>query len=161
MLSVSQPSLAPSTSTGHPECKASSEHTIPEDNETFGAWTEVRRKRTRASLPAATTVLRGTAAPGTTALSAAERVKFLHLYYVRQGTTAEQVRAHLTTVCGDDVCTVETLKARGNYASFKLGVPYKQVDRVLEVSNWAEDICVKPWRQSFRRPQEQRKSEAV
>lgn len=103
-------------------------------------------------------VRRGTAAPGTTALCAAERRRQLHLYYVQEGTTAEQVRAHLTTICGSDVCTVDSLKPRGSYASFKLGVPTKFSELVLSPDNWAEDICVKPWRQNFRVGQGKKRS---
>lgn len=95
-------------------------------------------------------VRRGTAAPGATPLCAAERLSQLHLYYVQEGTTAEQVRSHLTSICSSDVCTVEVLKSRGNYSSFKLGVPSKCSELVLSPNNWAKDICIKPWRQNFR-----------
>lgn len=148
-LSAAMPKTAPPTSMislaiGEPSVNEPERDNIQRD----GPWTEVRRGRARASLPG---VLRGTAAPGATALRAAERVKHLHLYYVQEGTSVEQVRAHLNSVCGDDVCSVEVLKARGNYASFKLGVPSKLVEQVLDAENWAEDICIKHWRQSFRR----------
>jgi hypothetical protein len=116
-------------------------------------WTDVKRRRSRASQAG---VLRGTASPGTTSLSAAERRRFLHLYYVQEGTTVEQVRAHLTAVCGGDVCSVEELKARGSYASFKLGVPTKLAERVMSADIWSVDICIKPWRQNFRGKQERR-----
>lgn len=110
-------------------------------------WREVTRKRARPSLPG---VLRGTAAPGSTMLHAAERRRYLHLYYVREGTTVEQVREYLKALCGSDECTVEALKSRGLYASFKLGVPLKQAENIMSPGNWAEDICIKPWRQNFR-----------
>jgi hypothetical protein len=111
-------------------------------------WTEVvRRGRARESLPG---VLRGTAGPGATSLRAAERRSFLHLFYIQEGTTAEQVRAHLSKICNGDVCTVEELKARGNYASFKIAVPTKLVESVMCAGNWAEGICVRPWRHNFR-----------
>jgi hypothetical protein len=74
----------------------------------------------------------------------------MHLYYVKMGTTADQVRSHLSVICREDVCLVETLKAKGNYASFKLNVPLKYNDQVLEPANWAEDNCIKPWKQNFR-----------
>lgn len=111
------------------------------------SWEEVKRRRSRASLPG---VLRGTAAPGSTPLQASERWSYLHLYYVQEGTTTEQVKNHLKSICGSDVCTVDELKPRGRYASFKLGVPSKNAGSVMSSENWAEDICVKPWRQNFR-----------
>lgn len=130
-----------------------SEGKIVDDDD--GRWTEARRKRTplqaRLSLPG---VLRGTAAPGATLLSAAERKKYLHLYYVEEGTTVEQVSTHLKAICGADVCLVEALKSRGNYASFKLTVPAKLTVLVMNPENWAVDICVKPWRHNFRSRQE-------
>lgn len=107
-------------------------------------WTEV--KRPRRSLG----VKRGTAMPGATQLEASERLRYIHVYYLKIGTTDERVRAHLEVVCGEDVCTVETLKAKGNYASFKLTVPSRYAERVMDPSNWAKDIAVKPWRQLFR-----------
>lgn len=110
-------------------------------------WQEVSRKLARPSLPG---LLRGTAAPGSTMLHAAERRRYLHLYYVLEGTTVEQVREHLNSICGNDKCTVEKLKSRGHYASFKLGVPLKQAENIMSSENWAEDICIKPWRQNFR-----------
>lgn len=110
-------------------------------------WIEVKRGKGRASVPG---VLRGTAAPGATALCASERWRHLHLYYVQEGTTVEQVRAHLSSLCGSDACTVEELKSRGRYTSFKLGVPSKYAEVVMSATSWAQDICVKPWRQNFR-----------
>lgn len=67
-------------------------------------WTEVR-KRPRRSLE----VTRGTAAPGATQLEASERQRHLHLYYVKLGTTVAQVRAYLSEICNEDVCSVESL----------------------------------------------------
>lgn len=118
------------------------------DQEKHAEWTVAgRTKRGRTSAPG---VLRGTAAPGTTALRASERWRYLHLYYVQEGTTIEQVRAHLHSICGNNDCTVDELKSRGRYSSFKLGVPSKVAESVMSPNNWAEDICVKPWRQNFR-----------
>lgn len=107
-------------------------------------WTEVKRPRKPLG------VKRGTALPGATKLEASERSHYIHVYYLKIGTTDENVRAHLEVVCGEDACRVETLKARGNYASFKLIVPSRHAEKVMDPSNWAKDIAVKPWRQFFR-----------
>lgn len=117
--------------------------------EEYKDWIEVKssRKGLRASRPS---VLSGTASPSANLLRAAERRQHLHLCYLEEGTTGDQVRAHLTTICGEDVCFVEALKARGSYASFKLGVPSKLIECVLTPANWTRGICVKPWRQKFR-----------
>lgn len=107
-------------------------------------WTEIRRNMNQAK------VIRGSAAPGTLLLEPSERWKYFHLYYVKNGTTDDIIKEHLKTVCLADVCTVESLKSRGNYASFKIGVPVKQSERMLHVSSWPEDVCIKPWRNTFR-----------
>lgn len=115
-----------------------------------GEWTEVRNRRSRN-----TSIRRGTAAPGTTTLEASERRRFLHLYYVKEGTSDRQVLDHLNKITKEDnSCTVEVLKSRGNYASFKIGAPSRLADVVLDTQNWAADICIKPWRQNFRRGRE-------
>lgn len=88
-------------------------------------WIEVWRKRT-ASLGS---VLQGTAAPGSTKLEESERWSYLHLYYVKQGTSDSQVREHLATISESDVCIVEILKARGSYAFFKLPSKYRLNDK--------------------------------
>lgn len=106
---------------------------------------EERSKHSRNS----SMITRGTAAPGSTQIQASERWKYLHLYYVRVGTTVEQVLDHLKSI-HDGLYTVESLKARGNYASFKLGVPAKLVDQIMSPQNWTEDICIKPWKHNFR-----------
>lgn len=110
-------------------------------------WIEVRRRRSRIS---SSQVLRGVAKPGFTSLEASDRWKYFHLFYVKQGTTTDQVKNHINAICNTDNCTVEELKARGNYASFKLGVPFQMTECVLDANNWATDICVKPWMQFFR-----------
>ncbi|CAG4989997.1 unnamed protein product [Colias eurytheme] len=121
-----------------------------EDPVTNSDWVKVGHKNNERPARLSRDVLRGTAAPGATMLHAAERRRYLHLFYVREGTTEEQVRAHLVNICGEDVCTVEALKPRGHYASFKLDVPSKLSESVMAPSNWAQDICIKPWRQNFR-----------
>ncbi|XP_063533657.1 uncharacterized protein LOC134743955 [Cydia strobilella] len=103
--------------------------------------------RSRSSL---TGVMRGTAAVGSTTLQAAERRHYLHLYYVKEGTTEEQVRQHLSDINNSDICGVTALKARGNYASFKLSVPPNLVENVMASDNWPKDVCIKPWLQNFR-----------
>lgn len=120
-------------------------------------WTDVKSRRSqRADRAVPTNVTRGTATPGSTAclLSAAERKSYLHLYYVLTGTSTEQVMAHLLNICPGDNCSVEALKSRGDYASFKLTVPSKNINKYLSPEHWAEDVHIKPWRSGFRKPME-------
>lgn len=112
---------------------------------------QVRRRRVQRSLE---NVTRGTAAPSATSLFAAERKSYLHLYFLKMGTTADEVVKYLRTIAPDDNCTAETLKSRGDYASFKLSVPTKNLSKYLSPENWAEDVHIKPWRSNFRRQAE-------
>lgn len=116
--------------------------------DTNNEWVTVRSKRVRRSL---NNVARGTAAPGTTELEAAERKCNLHLYYLKSGTTVEQVIRHLLNICPDDSCFVEQLKSRGDYASFKLTVPFKHMNIYMSPEHWAENVHIKPWRNGFRK----------
>lgn len=113
-----------------------------------------RRQR---PLSAITSLVRGTAAPGGTALEAADRNRFLHLFYLKSGTTEEQVTSYINSICGGEVCRAETLKAKGDYASFKLCIPTSMTNTVMCSENWATDVCIKPWRQLFRTPKENSK----
>lgn len=128
-----------------------------EINYNVSNWTEVKgRRRSRGPISNATC---GTAAPGTTVLQAAERKSYLHLYYVKFGTTTDQVAEHLVTICPEDKCTVEALKPKGDYASFKLSVPTKNVDKYLSSQYWATDVYIKPWRSGFRNVLQQQEAE--
>ncbi|KAJ2950377.1 hypothetical protein O0L34_g8620 [Tuta absoluta] len=113
-------------------------------------WNKVVHQKSKRSIRKSAEIRRGTADPGFTTLQASEKVTYLHLYYVKVGTSDKQVSDHLKKICSGDVCTVDTLKARGNYASFKLGVPPRLVEEVLSTTNWATNICIRPWRQNFR-----------
>lgn len=130
---------------------ANTDATIEEDiqdNIVAEGWTEVKRRRSRVA--SSVEILRGVAIAGATSLEAAEKMDYLHLFYVKEGTTDVQVREHLAKICGSDVCTVVSLKSRGKYASFKLGVPSKLTQRVMAAENWTKDICLKQWTQNFR-----------
>ncbi|KAG6450268.1 hypothetical protein O3G_MSEX006487 [Manduca sexta] len=120
-------------------------------------WKQVTHKRMRHRT---SNILRGTAVPGSTTLEAASRSIYLHLYYVKLGTSENEVLSHLKCICPSDAYIVEALKARGNYASFKLEVPAKFSQHIMSTENWAEGICVKLWKQNFRskKSQEGKKS---
>lgn len=111
-------------------------------------WIEVRHRRNRRSLE---NVIRGTAASESSTLLAAERKSYLHLYYVKVGTTVDQVTAHLKSICSEDYCSAEALKPRGDYASFKLTVPTKHITMYMSPENWTEDVHIKRWRSGFRK----------
>lgn len=115
-------------------------------------WTEVRRKRSiRSALSHAT---RGSAAAGSTQLEASEWLRRIHLFYVKEGTTENQIKSHLKSITGSEGIEVKTLKPRGPYASFKLSVPSNLFDQVMAPESWPLNVCVKPWTQPFRRREE-------
>ncbi|KAJ2951373.1 hypothetical protein O0L34_g13514 [Tuta absoluta] len=113
-------------------------------------WTEVSYKRYKRSKHQVQKVLRGKAAQGSTLLEAADQTKYLHVYYLKVGTTEKQIQDHLHQIVGHSNCMVESLKARGHYASFKIGVPSKLTDKVLDPENWPSNSCIKFWSQPFR-----------
>jgi hypothetical protein len=98
-------------------------------------------------------LLRGTAAPGSTELLASEKQRSFHLYYIKLGTTEDQVKTHISNITEGVDCKIESLKARGPYASFRICVPSSVSDRILAPNNWPENVCVKPWRRPFRTKQ--------
>lgn len=141
----------PTTSVSHNSNPASHQRVNTElsnRTEPNAEWITVRSKRVRR---ASNNVARGTAAPGTTELEAAERKCYLHLYYLKSGTSVEQVTKHLLNICPRDNCLVEQLKPRGDYASFKLTVPFKHMNIYMSPEHWAEDVHIKPWRSGFRK----------
>lgn len=117
------------------------------DSANRGPNNEQRRFRSPAGL------LRGTAAPGSTDLEASERQRNFHIYYLKLGTTENQVKTHISKVTGCADCKIDTLKARGPYASFKVCVPSACSERLLAPDNWPENVCIKPWRRPFRQDQ--------
>lgn len=107
-------------------------------------WIEVKRKRTRVTC--------GSATPGMSQLEASQRIRHLHLYFVKAGTAVEQIRLHLNTVCNsNEVLSIESLKARGNYASFKLTVTCGSAEKVMAPETWPQGVCIKPWTLPFRK----------
>lgn len=119
-----------------------------ESHDNDNAWVTVRPKRVRRL---SKNVACGTAAPGTMEMEASERKSYLHLYYLKSGTTVEQVVRHLLSICPNDSCFAEPLKARGDYASFKLTVPTKHLDIYMSPDHWTENVHIKPWRSGFRK----------
>lgn len=121
------------------------------NNDRRDEWVEVAKPRRRSNQPI---LLRGTAAPGKTKLEASERLRSFHLFYVKSGTTCDLIREHVEAITGDSRCKVEPLKARGQYASFKLTLSSKLSEQILAAEHWPEDVCIKPWRQPFRKRDE-------
>lgn len=93
------------------------------------------------------TSTRCTGGPNITTLKAVEYRKHIHLWNMVSG--AEEVREYLLNLCPNVVCTVEELKPKGNYKSYKIGVPVAHYEKCLAADVWPENARVKAW--LFRR----------
>lgn len=94
------------------------------------------------------TSVRCTAGPDITSLKAVEYRKYIHLWNMVSG--ADEVKEYLQTLCPNGTCTVEELKSKGDYKSYKLGVPAAVYDKCLSANAWPENARVKCY--FFRRP---------
>lgn len=106
-----------------------------------GEFKEVRRRKRHY------TSVRCTAGPDVTTLKAVEYRKYIHLWNMVSGV--DEVRAYMQSICGESPCIVEELKAKGDYKSFKIGVPPGLYDSCLSADLWPDNARVKPW--LFRR----------
>lgn len=105
-------------------------------------WTEVRSKK-----PRRVSSLRGTAGPETTTLKAVEYRKYIHLWNMVSGT--EEVQTYLQKLFPEAGCTIEELKPKGDYKSFKIGVPPELYLKCVSPNIWPTNARVKEW--FFRR----------
>lgn len=101
-------------------------------------WTEVRGKK-----PRRLASLECKAGPSVTSLRAVERRKHLHLWNMESGL--DEIRDYLRSLCPNGTCTVEELKPKGDYKSYKIGVPDIYYDKCFSVDIWPDNARVKPW----------------
>lgn len=113
------------------------------DDVSGGDWVEAQTRKKRRQ-----TSIRCTAGPSITTLKAVEYRKYIHLWNMFSG--AEDVREYLQSLCPDGSCTVEELKSKGDYRSYKLGVPVAFFDKCMSADVWPENARVKMW--FFRKP---------
>lgn len=106
-------------------------------------WQVVRNRKARLSSA------RCTAGPEVTSLKAVEYRRYVHLWNMMSGV--DDIRAYMQTLCPGNGFSVEELKARGEYKSYKIGVPQELFEKCLSPEVWPENARVKAW--LFRRPQ--------
>lgn len=92
--------------------------------------------------------IRCTGGPNVTALKAVEHMKYIHLW--NMVSNADDVQKYLSSLCQNRTCTVEELKSKGKYKSYKLGVPASVFNICLSPDVWPENARIKMW--FFRRP---------
>lgn len=100
-------------------------------------WTEVRRKNRRNASKC------GTANPSLTKLKAVEVKKYIHLWNMESG--ASEVSEYLRQLCTVGTCTVEELNPKGNYKSFKIGVPDAYFEMCMSTDIWPINARIKSW----------------
>lgn len=101
-------------------------------------WVEVKKKQNRRL-----TSMCGTAGPAVTSLKAMEERKYLHLWNMASGI--EEVREYLLQLCSGVACTVHELTPRGDYKSYKIGVPVAYYDVCFCMDVWPVNARIKAW----------------
>ncbi|KAJ8711701.1 hypothetical protein PYW08_008655 [Mythimna loreyi] len=85
----------------------------------------------------------GTAGPDITSLKAAEERKYLHLWNME--STADDVRSYLNQLCPSGSCTVDELKPKGHYRSYKIGIPVDYFETCFSINVWPINAKIQPW----------------
>lgn len=55
-----------------------------------------------------------------------------------------EVKTHVESIIGTNNIKVESMKSRGQYASFELNVPAFLYDQIIAGESWPVNTCVKP-----------------
>lgn len=113
--------------------------TDDDGDSTGGGWREVPARKKQKRL----TSIRCTGGPNVTKLKAVEVRKHIHLWNMVSG--AGEVQEYLQELCEQGTCTVEELKSRGEYKSFKLGVPVAYYEKCLSADVWPDNARVRMW----------------
>ncbi|XP_073964313.1 uncharacterized protein [Choristoneura fumiferana] len=110
---------------------------VPEEE-----WREVRNRKKRYSS------VRCTAGPEVTPLRAVEYRKYIHLWNMVSG--ADEILLYLRSLSPEGSFTVDELKSKGDYKSYKIGVPAALLERYLSADCWPVNARIRPW--LFRKP---------
>lgn len=87
--------------------------------------------------------IRCTGNPATTSLKAVERRRFIHLWNMVSGR--EDVKQHLAKICPSGECTVEELKSKGDYKSYKISIPEVHFEKCFVAEAWPDNARLKIW----------------
>lgn len=87
--------------------------------------------------------VRCTGSPTRVALKAVEPRKFMHLWNMVSGL--DDVKDYLKELCPAANCIVEELKTRGEYKSYKIGIPDVHFDRCFTAEVWPDNAMLKVW----------------
>lgn len=89
------------------------------------------------------TSLCGTADPAKVTLKAKESRKHLHLW--NMDSNVDEVRDYVHQLCPSATCSIEELKPKGDYKSYKIGVPEVFFKTVFSSDVWPLNAKIKPW----------------
>ena len=107
------------------------------ENTAKDEWVEVRKRKSKQFYVC------GTAGPGVTPLKAVDHRKFIHLWNMVSG--AAEILSYLQGLCPGGNFTVEQLKPKGDYKSFKIGVPVEFFEKATAADTWPSNARVKEW----------------
>lgn len=96
-------------------------------------WTTVRNKRR--------VVVRGSLGGG----REREDYKFYHFHPFHKDTTSDDMSSYLTSLVSTASFNVTKIKSRGEYSSFKIGIPKNIVNKILQSDNWPRKSFIKEW----------------
>lgn len=77
-----------------------------------------------------------------TSLNAAPRLAWLHVWKVAINTEPGRIENYIRDKIPDAEICCEKLKAKGNYASFKVGIPFKYINDCMKPDFWPEGVAV-------------------
>ncbi|KAJ8707186.1 hypothetical protein PYW08_011320 [Mythimna loreyi] len=93
--------------------------------------------------------LSGKAGANVTTLKAAEVRKYIHVWNME--SNVEDVRHYLRQLCPAANCTVDELRPKGHYKSYKIGIPLPHFDTIFSVDVWPLNAQIKLWFPFIRR----------
>lgn len=112
-------------------------------SESLGPAGVVGRVTQTPNIPQRPTSMRCTGSPTKMTLRAVERRKFIHLW--NMVSSLEEVSQYLKELYPADTCIVEELKPKGNYKSYKIGVPEVHYDTCFAADIWPDNARLKAW----------------
>lgn len=81
--------------------------------------------------------------PTAISLKAVERRRFIHLWNMVSGL--EEVRAYVKELCPTGTCIVEELNPKGDYKSYKIGIPDAHYEKFFTAEAWPDNARLKAW----------------
>lgn len=108
------------------------------------SWTVVKKKQRR--YPATEVKKGGNKSEG--GIQGMEKKKFLHVWRLKKETTIDNLQKHIESVLGEGIpVKIEAIKHKTerDYASFIIGVPESQYDKICHQDCWAVNIEFCEW----------------